>query len=171
MHPGVTAQLDDRAADDDLRRARRPEPLRLLAALRRVPVFPVPGGGRRLQQPVHVADLAVAIITAAERDAAAGQIYEVAGPEPLTFTRLLRLSAEAVASRTRFVPVPMAPALTAVRRYERLSRYPRIRAEQLLRLAEDKAFLIDDAVRDLGYAPHSIAAGIRAEARALGVAA
>ncbi len=38
------------------------------------------------------------------------------------------------------------------------------------RLAEDKAFAIDDAVRDLGYAPRSFADGILAEVRALGLA-
>jgi nucleoside-diphosphate-sugar epimerase len=118
-----------------------------------------------------VADLASAIVTAAERDAAAGRVYEVAGPKPLTFTRLLSASAEAVASRTRFVPVPMTPALAAIRGYERLSKRPRIRAEQLLRLAEDKAFRIEDAERDLDYAPRSFESGIQQEARALGLAA
>ena len=45
------------------------------------------------------------------------------------------------------------------------------RAEQVRRLAEDKAFAIDHAVRDLGYAPRSFADGIGAEARAMGLAA
>lgn len=53
---------------------------RLLSALHRAPVFPVPGGGSRLQQPVHVADLASAIVTAAERSGATGRVYEMAGP-------------------------------------------------------------------------------------------
>ena len=61
--------------------------------------------------------------------------------------------------------------VTAIRGYERLSKRPRIRAEQLLRLAEDKAFAIDEAVCDLGYAPRPFAAGILAEARAMGLAA
>jgi hypothetical protein len=39
------------------------------------------------------------------------------------------------------------------------------------RLAEDKAFAIDDAARDLDYAPRSFADGIRAEARMMGLAA
>ena len=57
------------------------------------------------------------------------------------------------------------------RGYELLSRHPRIRAEQLRRLAEDKAFAIDDAIRDLGYAPRPFADGIGDEARMLGLAA
>ena len=143
---------------------------RLLPLLRRVPVLPVPGG-RQLQQPVHAADVADAVLAAAERPAAAGHTYDVAGPEPLTFTDLLQTAARAVASRTRFVPVPVSPIIAAARGYELLSRNPRIRAEQVRRLAEDKAFAIDDAIRDLGYAPRPFAEGIRAEARAMGLAA
>ena len=143
---------------------------RLLTLLQQVPVLPVPGGGQHLQQPVHVADLARAVLAAVERPAAAGTTYDVAGPAPLTFTELLQISARAVGSRARFVPVPLAPAVAASRCYERLGRHPRIRAEQLQRLAEDKAFAIDDAARDLGYAPRSFADGILAEARALGLA-
>jgi uncharacterized protein YbjT (DUF2867 family) len=100
-----------------------------------------------------------------------GVTYDLAGPVPLTFGELLRTAGQAVGSRTRFVPVPLPPVLAAARGYELVSRSPRIRAEQVRRLAEDKAFGIRPAARDLGFAPRSFAAGIRAEARALGLAA
>ena len=144
---------------------------RLLRVLRRAWVLPVPGAGSCLHQPVHVADVASAVLTAAERDAAAGSRYDVAGPEPFPFTELLGTCARAVGSRTRLVPVPLRPLVVAARGYERVSRHPRIRAEQIQRLAEDKAFGIHDAVHDLGYAPRPFAEGIRAEARCLGLAA
>jgi uncharacterized protein YbjT (DUF2867 family) len=144
---------------------------RLLAVLARVPVLPVPGGGRHLQQPVHVADVADAVLCAAEEPATIGVTYDLAGPDPLPFTELLRIAAHAVGSRTRFVPVPLAAALAAARCYERLATHPRIRAEQIQRLAEHKAFAIDDAARDLGFAPRSFADGIMVEAIALGLAA
>jgi nucleoside-diphosphate-sugar epimerase len=134
-------------------------------------VLPVPGGDH-LQQPVHAGDVAGAVLAAAERrDAAARRTYDVAGPAPLTFAELLRTAARAVASRTRFVPVPLGPVLAAARGYELICRYPRIRVEQFRRLAEDKAFAIDAAAGDLGYAPRSFADGIRAEAQALGLPA
>ena len=170
---------------------------RLLPLLCRVPVLPVPGGGH-LQQPVHVADVAHAVLAAAELIGAelasagragpgrpdlgradlgragakpGGVTYDLAGPVPLTFGELLRTAGQAVGSRTRFVPVPLPPVLAAARGYELVSRSPRIRAEQVRRLAEDKAFGIRPAARDLGFAPRSFAAGIRSEARALGLAA
>jgi uncharacterized protein YbjT (DUF2867 family) len=148
--------------------------LALLARARRVPLagglpllLPVPGGGRRLQHPVHVADVAGAVLTAVERPETAGHCYDVAGPEPLAFGELLRASAAAVGYRVRLVPVPLAPVITLTRGYERVSRRPKIRAEQWQRLAEDKAFAIEAAACDLDYAPRSFAAGIREEAAAL----
>jgi len=142
---------------------------RLLTLLSRARVLPVPGG-QCLHQPVHVADGAGAVLAAAVRPAAIGSRYDVAGPEPLPFAELLRISACTVGSSTRFVPVPLAPMVTLARGYERLSRRPRIRAEQVRRLGEDKAFAIDEAARDLGYAPRPFPEGIRDEARALGLA-
>jgi uncharacterized protein YbjT (DUF2867 family) len=144
---------------------------RLLRQLSRAAVLPVPATGGCLHQPVHVADVAAAVLAAVHRPAAVGSLYNVAGPEPLPFAELLRTCARAVGSRTRLVPVPLAPLVSLARGYERLSRHPRIRVEQLLRLAEDKAFPIDDAIRDLGYAPRPFADGISDEARALGLAA
>ena len=137
----------------------------------RVPlVLPVPGGGRRLQQPVHVADLAGAVLTAVERPETAGRSYDVAGPEPLTLADLLRAAAAAIGCRIHLVPVPLTPVITLTRGYERASRKPRIRAEQWERLAEDKAFPIHAAARDLAYAPRAFGEGIRTEAVALGLA-
>jgi nucleoside-diphosphate-sugar epimerase len=157
---------------------------RLLRLLTRTPVLPVPGTGGCLHQPVHVADVAAAVLAAAQRleaqrldtqrlaapGARSGSLYNVAGPEPIPFGELLRTCARAVGSRTRLLPVPLAPLVPLARGYERLSRHPRLRAEQLLRLGEDKAFAIDDTIRDLGYAPRPFADGIAGEARLLGLA-
>lgn len=137
---------------------------------RQVPlVVPVPGGGRQLQQPVHVADLAGAVLTAVERAETAGRRYDVAGPQPLTFADLLRTAAAAAGCPVRLLPVPLAPVIALTRCCEKLGRRPGIRAEQWQRMAEDKAFPIDAAARDLAYAPRTFAAGIRAEAAALGL--
>lgn len=137
---------------------------RLLTALRRAPVFPLPGGGTRLQQPVHVEDLADAIVTALSTDAASEQSYDVAGPNPLTFRQIVEQAASAVGRSPTLVPVPLIPAVGAIRLYERLARHPRLKSEQLERLAEDKAFDVTPARRDLAYAPRSFLDGITAEA-------
>jgi uncharacterized protein YbjT (DUF2867 family) len=135
---------------------------RLLAFVRRSPVVPIPGGGRRLIQPVHVDDLAGFIATVLEADAAVGRAYDVAGPVPLTLRQIVETAGQAAGRRPRLVPLPLGPAVVAVRAYERLSPKPRLKVEQLLRLDEDKAFDIS-AAASLGYAPRSFAEGIEAE--------
>jgi uncharacterized protein YbjT (DUF2867 family) len=143
---------------------------RLLRVLSRTSVLPVPGSPASLHQPVHVADVATAVMATLECPASVGSLYNVAGPEPIPFGELLRASARAVRGKTLLVPVPLAPLVLAARGYGALSRRPRIRAEQLLRLAEDKVFDIGDAIRDLGYTPRPFAIGISQEARELGLA-
>jgi uncharacterized protein YbjT (DUF2867 family) len=133
-------------------------------------VLPVPGGGGRLQQPVHVADVAGAVLSAVERPAARTCCYDIAGPEPLTFTAMLRVSGAAVGCRVLVLPVPLAPVIALTRCYERAVRQPKIRAEQWARLAEDKAFPVDAAAGDLRYAPRPFGEGIREEAAAMGLA-
>jgi uncharacterized protein YbjT (DUF2867 family) len=143
---------------------------RLLTLLSRARLLPVPGGGAHLQQPVHVADVASAVLTAAERPAASGASYDVAGPEPISFAGLLAACAAAVASRARFIPVPLAPVVALASWYERVSKHPPVRAEQLRRLAEDKAYAIDRAAGALSFAPRPFTDGITAQARAMGLA-
>lgn len=137
---------------------------RLLALLRRSPVLPVPGG-RHLHQPVHVDDLADLVLRAVNADVAVGRAYTAAGPSPMTLRDVIAQAGAAVGRRPRCVPVPVGPVLTLAGVYERRSARPRLKREQILRLTEDKAFPIDDAVTDLGFAPRPFAEGIRQAAR------
>lgn len=53
------------------------------------PVLPLIGGGRTKFQPVFVGDLAAAIAAVAAGRGKAGQVYEIGGPEVLSFRQLL----------------------------------------------------------------------------------
>ena len=63
----------------------------------------------------------------------------------------------AVGRHPRLVTLPLSPLIGLTRAYERLAPNPRLKAEQLQRLAEDKAFDIGPARRDLGYDPRPFA--------------
>jgi len=136
---------------------------RLLRLLRRTPVVPLPGADK-LHQPVHVADLAQAVVAAAERADAIGHAYDVAGPEPLTLRQLVHQAAAAVGREVRMIPVPAAPVVAALGLVERTGRRLPISAEQVARLTEDKAFDISAAAAALGFGPRSFAEGIAQEA-------
>jgi len=137
---------------------------RLLRHLRRLPVVPMPGGGENLQQPIHVADLADAIVAVVQTDASAGRAYDLAGPEALTFRRLVAIAGAAVGRSPVAVPLPGRPIIRALARLESTGRSLPLKAEQVERLLEDKVFDISEAVSDLGFSPRSFDDGIHAEA-------
>jgi uncharacterized protein YbjT (DUF2867 family) len=140
---------------------------RLLRWLARVPVVPLPGGGRVLQQPVHVDDLVSAIVASLERPAARRSEYDVGGPEALSLRALIEQSAQALGRRVVLIPLPIRPVHGLVRALRRMGLPVPIRPEQLLRLEESKAVDITPARRDLDFAPRSFAEGIGAEAAML----
>lgn len=140
---------------------------RLLKMLRRFPLVPVPGGGKRLQQPVHVEDLATAVVATLDEPLSSRKAYDLAGPDPLSLLEVLHQAAAAVGRSPRYLPLPMAPLRVLLRLYEKLAREPRLKTEQLDRVAEDKSFDISPARRDLGFDPRPFSAGIREEAALL----
>jgi nucleoside-diphosphate-sugar epimerase len=137
---------------------------RLLRLLRWSPVVPLPGGGRALQQPAHVDDVASFLVELLERPCNSRAEYDVAGPEPHSLRELIEQSAAAVARRPLFVPLPLGATSRLIRLYEGVTDHPRLNAEQVERLAEDKVFDIGPARRDLGFEPRSFSDGIVAEA-------
>ena len=77
--------------------------------LRKFPLFAVPGNGDYPIQPVHVADVAAMAVDAAERNE--NTIQDCVGPEVYTYEQLIRLIADKVGSRAKFVHLPPTLAL------------------------------------------------------------
>jgi uncharacterized protein YbjT (DUF2867 family) len=136
---------------------------RLLTALERRPIMPLPGGGRGLQQPVHVEDLAEVLVAAIDRAVSIGKAYNVAGRDVLSFREMVLECGRALGRRVTVVPVPLAPVLMAARLNERFVKTPRLKAEQFERLAEDKSFDNGPATEDLGLDVRTFAQGVRDE--------
>jgi nucleoside-diphosphate-sugar epimerase len=134
---------------------------RLLRFLARWPVFPLCGNA--LWQPVYVEDLAAAVVAALDSPVAVGRTYNLPGAYPLRFAELVRTAARTLLRRVILVRVPVAAAVLAAR----LTRV--VTAEQVRRLAEDRAFDYADATRDFGFKPRTFAEGVRLEARGLGL--
>lgn len=141
--------------------------VRLLTIAKRWPLVPLPGGGKGLQQPVHVQDVANSIVASAERPGTIGRTYDLAGPAPMALNEVCRHAAEAVGKDPWFVSIPLWPLEKAVRLVEIVGARPRVSSEQIRRLAEDKSFDITDATVDLDFAPRDFERGIRDEAALL----
>jgi len=137
--------------------------IRLVRYLQRWPVIPVIGDGKHLQQPVYVGDVARAVILALNSDNTIGRAYNIAGREPLTFNQVIDTVARLLGRRVYKLHLPVAPIVAPLRLLERTGlRFP-IKAEQILRLNENKAFDYGEAARDFGYAPVSFEEGIARE--------
>jgi uncharacterized protein YbjT (DUF2867 family) len=77
--------------------------------LRTLPVFPLFGRGLTRLQPVHVEDVAEAIVRILECAAGAGHpCYELGGPRAYTYAELLKSIADRIGMRARLLPLPFA---------------------------------------------------------------
>jgi len=72
------------------------------------PVVPVPGDGKARFQPLHVDDIAQAIVAAVERREISG-VHQIGGAEPVTYDEMLAETMRATGKRrpTLHVPVPL----------------------------------------------------------------
>lgn len=73
--------------------------------LERAPLFPVPGNGAFIRQPLYVGDFCDIIIACmAERPA--GEVFEISGLEKVTYIDMIRTIRRVVSARTPIVKVP-----------------------------------------------------------------
>jgi nucleoside-diphosphate-sugar epimerase len=134
---------------------------RLAALVRRLPVMPLPGGGRFLVQPIHQDDVTRCIRAALAHRWDGPSSLVIAGPEPVRYADLVRAVAVAAGLRPPFIlRFPAAPLILAARVTKHLAALGAVQPEEIRRLMEDKAFNID-AMRDLlGVEPVPLAKGL-----------
>jgi nucleoside-diphosphate-sugar epimerase len=118
----------------------------------------LPAGGRAQIQPVHVADVAAACVAAATAGVAAGRIYRLGGPCPVsvrTFREAVR-AASGGRARIRTLPLALlalgAPLLALAGRRGAAGVLAFHRAGHEVDSSE--------AQRDLGFRPRSLAEGL-----------
>jgi uncharacterized protein YbjT (DUF2867 family) len=107
---------------------------RLRFALR-FPIVPLPGGGTARFQPLHVEDLARAI-RAALFGTMSG-VFEVGGPDPVTYRQLLAETMRAYGIRRPTMPLPVFLMKPAAFVFERTMADPPVTVGQLDLLAVD----------------------------------
>lgn len=131
---------------------------RLLRLARRSPVVPVLGDGSQLHQPVHVEDVARAIVRTAEVGAPEG-LFEVGGPERMTLDGMLETVFATVGLRRRLVHLPYRPMRLLGRVMEHLPG-PLLTAAAVDFVCED--FLADlSTLEPLRLEPKSFCDGLR----------
>lgn len=134
---------------------------RLAALMRRLPVLPLPGGGAALVQPIHQEDVTRSLISAAALTNTAPEVLIIAGPAALTYRDFCAAVARAAGIPPRAVlPIPAALLMAASPLTRAMPFLPRIGADEIRRLTEDKAFDITAMRETLGVHPLPLAEGL-----------
>jgi NADH dehydrogenase len=79
---------------------------RFAAMARMLPALPLIGGGLTRFQPVFAGDVATAIADAVDGKATPGAIYELGGPDVLTFRQLMQFTLDTIERRRALMPLP-----------------------------------------------------------------
>jgi uncharacterized protein YbjT (DUF2867 family) len=136
---------------------------RLVRWLRVLPLLPIFGDGCSLQQPVYVDDVARAAVDALLSPNTIRKCYNIAGKEPQPYNEIVDTIAARLNRRVWKLHIPARPVIALLGALGKTGLPLPIKAEQVERLNEDKAFDYAQAAADFGYAPRSFAEGIRLE--------
>ncbi len=143
--------------------------VRLIRYLKKWPVVPVIGSGENLQQPVYVGDVAKAVVDCLSCDRTVEKAYNIPGGTSLSYNQIIDTIAGLMGRSMMKIQFPVKPVVSALQALERGGWLLPIKAEQALRLNEDKAFDFSNASADFGYSPCSFAEGIRIELGEMGL--
>lgn len=126
------------------------------------PALPLIGGGKTKFQPVYVDDVADAVVKLVDGEGETGGIYELGGPEVLTFKECLQLMLKIIDRRRFLVPLPFVVARPIGMAGDLVSKLPIVKApitaDQVKMLKHDNV-VAESGVktfRDLGIEPETL---------------
>ena len=126
--------------------------------MRQVPVFPVPGHGGYLRQPLYAGDFA-AIIAACIRDGRVGA-WNISGREKLSYLDLIRALRAANRLRTPIIRIPIGLFALLLRGAALVSSNPPFTVKQLEALVTPDVFEVIDWPGIFGVAATPLAAAL-----------
>jgi nucleoside-diphosphate-sugar epimerase len=111
--------------------------------MQRVPVFPVPGDGRYMRQPLYVGDFCNIIISCIESGRREG-IFTISGHEKIDYIDIIREIRRAIGTRTIIMKIPYSLFYFLLWLWSLFDRHPPFTTQQLQALvARDEFKLID----------------------------
>lgn len=122
------------------------------------PVFPIPGSGKFIRQPLYAGDFAT-IILAALRGKVVGT-FDISGMEQITYIDLIRLIRNTVNSHTLILHVPVRLFWWLLHVYSKFDRDPPFTTLQLEALVIPETFPVIDWPNIFGVTPTPLGTAI-----------
>lgn len=111
--------------------------------MQKIPVFPVPGDGRFMRQPLYVGDFCEVIISCIENRIPGG-IFNISGHEKIDYIDMIRIIKKAVNARALIVKIPYSLFYALLWIWGLFDRNPPFTTQQLQALvAKDEFEVID----------------------------
>jgi len=120
--------------------------------MKRVPVFPIPGHGRYMRQPLYNRDFC-RVILACMKSQPAGAVYDLTGPDRIDYIDMIRTIRDVKGLRTPIVRIPYTLFSSLLRIYAIFSSKPPFTADQLTALTAGDEFRGVDIQAVFGFAP------------------
>jgi nucleoside-diphosphate-sugar epimerase len=128
--------------------------------MEKVPVFPIPGHGRYIRQPLYERDFCRAILWCIEHRPQ-GKIYDLVGNERIDYIDIIRAIRDVKGLRTPIVRIPYGLFDLLLRAYALFSDRPPFTSSQLKALTAGDDFRGVDIEQTFGFKPTQLAEGIR----------
>jgi nucleoside-diphosphate-sugar epimerase len=111
--------------------------------MQRMPLFPIPGDGRYLRQPLYAGDLCQIIISCLDQRMSGG-VHNISGQERIDYIDLMRIVRDAVQARTPIVRLPYFVFALLLQAYALVDRNPPFTTQQLRALVTPDVFEVID---------------------------
>ena len=128
--------------------------------MEKVPVFPVPGHGRYMRQPLYNRDFCRAILVMMERQPD-GAVYDLTGPDRVDYIDMIRIIRDAKGLRIPIVRVPIPVFSAMLRVAALLTPKPPFTADQLKSLTAGDDFTGVDIGAVFGFTPTPFEAAVK----------
>ena len=120
--------------------------------MQRVPVFPVPGDGKYLRQPLYNRDFCKAIEVCMDRKPV-GQIYDLVGHQKICYIDMIRAIKKVKKLHTIILPIPVGLFHFLLKTYALFSKRPPFTSDQLTALTAGDIFEGVDIREVFGFEP------------------
>jgi len=134
--------------------------IRLSEMIRLSPVLPVIGSGRSKVQPIFIDDVATCIVTAVTSDCCLNEIYEIGGPDQLTYEEVTVAIADAMGVKRPTLHLPLFFMKSMATVLKAVLPKPPVTTDQLIMLQEDTVCTMRDIRDAFGIEPLGFREGL-----------